>query len=170
MRGGSPAAGTDHVWAATAHISPLCKGAGPADDQQHRRAGRPLFARSPPRSVTTLRDCWRACGSGRHKCYLGRRPSAVDRRPRWALAPLLGWDAERFRVGSAVMLGQHLADVRPRVPAEDGVLHQVPRDRDVEALAISAEPIGGQVRAPVAADPGDDDVTRLSEERLDLVG
>ena len=29
MRGGSPAAETDHVWAATAHISPLCKVAGP---------------------------------------------------------------------------------------------------------------------------------------------
>jgi hypothetical protein len=26
------------------------------------------------------------------------------------------------------------------------------------------------VRAPVAADPGDDDVTRLGQERLDLVG
>jgi len=26
------------------------------------------------------------------------------------------------------------------------------------------------MRAPVAADPGDDDVTRLSEERLDLFG
>ena len=29
MRGGSPAAETDHVWAAAAHISPLCKVAGP---------------------------------------------------------------------------------------------------------------------------------------------
>jgi hypothetical protein len=29
MRGGSPAAETDHVWAAAAHISPLCKLAGP---------------------------------------------------------------------------------------------------------------------------------------------
>src|SRR5271165_4296157 len=29
MRSGSPAAGTDHVWAAAAHISPLCKVAGP---------------------------------------------------------------------------------------------------------------------------------------------
>jgi hypothetical protein len=29
MRSGSPAAETDHVWAAAAHISPLCKVAGP---------------------------------------------------------------------------------------------------------------------------------------------
>ena len=29
MRGGSPAAETGHVWAAAAHISPLCKIAGP---------------------------------------------------------------------------------------------------------------------------------------------
>ena len=29
MRGGSLAAETDHVWAAAAHISPLCKVAGP---------------------------------------------------------------------------------------------------------------------------------------------
>ncbi len=29
MRGGSPAAETDHVWAAAAHISALCKVAGP---------------------------------------------------------------------------------------------------------------------------------------------
>ncbi len=29
MRGGSPAAETDHVWAAAAHISPVCKVAGP---------------------------------------------------------------------------------------------------------------------------------------------
>jgi len=27
------------------------------------------------------------------------------------LIPLLGWDAERFGVGAAVMLGQDLADV-----------------------------------------------------------
>src|SRR5450755_1844074 len=60
--------------------------------------------------------------------------------------------------------------LRPRVPAEDGVLHPVSRGRDVEALAIPVVPVGAQVRAPVAADPGDDDVTRLSEDRLDLVG
>ena len=30
MRGESPAAETDHVWAAAAHISPLCKVAGPS--------------------------------------------------------------------------------------------------------------------------------------------
>ena len=29
MRGGSPAAETDHAWAAAAPISPLCKVAGP---------------------------------------------------------------------------------------------------------------------------------------------
>jgi hypothetical protein len=29
MRGRSPAAETGHVWAAAAHISPLCKVAGP---------------------------------------------------------------------------------------------------------------------------------------------
>jgi hypothetical protein len=29
MRDGSPAAETDHAWAAAAPISPLCKGAGP---------------------------------------------------------------------------------------------------------------------------------------------
>ena len=29
MRGGSPPAETDHAWAAAAHISPLCKVAGP---------------------------------------------------------------------------------------------------------------------------------------------
>ena len=29
MRGGSPAAETDHAWAAAAHISPLCKVADP---------------------------------------------------------------------------------------------------------------------------------------------
>ncbi len=29
MRGGSPAAETGHAWAAAAHISPLCKVAGP---------------------------------------------------------------------------------------------------------------------------------------------
>ena len=60
--------------------------------------------------------------------------------------------------------------LRPRVPAEDRVLHPVSRCRDVEALAVPVEPIGAQMRAPVAADPGDDDVTRLSEKRLDLVG
>jgi len=60
--------------------------------------------------------------------------------------------------------------LRPRVPAEDGVLHPVSRGRDVEALAVPVEPVGAQVRAPVAADPGDDDVTRFSQERLDLLG
>src|SRR6202042_1972846 len=60
--------------------------------------------------------------------------------------------------------------LRPRVPAEDGVLHPVSRGGDVEALAIPVEPVGAQVRAPVAADPGDDNVTWFSEERLDLVG
>ena len=57
-----------------------------------------------------------------------------------------------------------------RVTAEDRVLHAVARGRDVEPLAVSGEPVGAQVRAPVAADPGDDDVTRLGQERLDLVG
>src|ERR1035441_5372443 len=57
-----------------------------------------------------------------------------------------------------------------RVPAEDRVLHAVSCSRDVEALAIPREPVGAQVRTPVAADPGNDDVTRLSQERLDLVG
>jgi hypothetical protein len=57
-----------------------------------------------------------------------------------------------------------------RVPAEDRVLHAVACGRDVEALAVPKEPVGAQVRAPVVADPGDDDVTRLGQERLDLVG
>src|ERR1700734_3484621 len=57
-----------------------------------------------------------------------------------------------------------------RVPAEDRVLDAVSRGRDVEALAVPGEPVGAQVRAPVAADPGADDVTRLGQERLDLVG
>ncbi len=57
-----------------------------------------------------------------------------------------------------------------RVPVEDRVLHPVARSRDVETLPVPREPVGAQVRAPVAADPGDDDVTRLSQERLDLLG
>ena len=60
--------------------------------------------------------------------------------------------------------------LRPRVTAEDRVLNPVSGGRDVEPLAVPVEPVGAQVRAPVAADPGDDDVTWFGEERLDLVG
>jgi hypothetical protein len=56
MRGGSPAAGTDHVWAATAHIGPLCEVAGPADDQQHRRAERRECAGYDRRGMMTECD------------------------------------------------------------------------------------------------------------------
>lgn len=58
----------------------------------------------------------------------------------------------------------------PRVPAEDRVLHAASCGRDVEPLAVPEEPVGTQVRAPVPADPGDDDITRFSQERLDLLG
>jgi hypothetical protein len=42
MRGGSPAAETDHAWAAAAPISPLCKVAGPPmiNSTGNRTAGR----------------------------------------------------------------------------------------------------------------------------------
>ncbi len=60
--------------------------------------------------------------------------------------------------------------LRTRVPAEDRVLYPASRRRDVEPLAVSIEPVGTQVRAPVTADPGDDDVTRFSQERLDFLG
>src|SRR5260370_24475300 len=59
--------------------------------------------------------------------------------------------------------------LRPRVPAEDHVLHPAAGGRDVETLAVPVEKVGAQMRAAVAADPGDDDVTRLGEERLNLV-
>jgi len=48
MRGGSPAAGTDHAWAAAAHISPLCKVAGPpminSTGEQNGGSGRGYLA------------------------------------------------------------------------------------------------------------------------------
>ena len=51
MRGGSPAAGTDHVWAAAAHISPLCKVAGPpminSTGEQNKAAPRAFSPNSP---------------------------------------------------------------------------------------------------------------------------
>ena len=60
--------------------------------------------------------------------------------------------------------------LRPGLPPEDRILHPAPRCRHIKALTVPVEPVGAQMRAPVAADPGDDDITRLSEERLDLVG
>jgi hypothetical protein len=55
----------------------------------------------------------------------------------------------------------------PAATAEDRVFCPLPRGRYVETLAIPVEPFGAQLRAAVAADPGDDDVARLSEECLD---
>jgi len=60
--------------------------------------------------------------------------------------------------------------LRTRVPPEDRVLHPASRGRDEKALAVPVEPVGAQVRAPVAANPSDHDVTRFGEERIDLVG
>ena len=59
--------------------------------------------------------------------------------------------------------------LRSRVPAEDRVFHPASCRGHVEPLAVPAEPVGTQVRAPVTADPSDDDVTRLSQKRLDLL-
>src|SRR2546429_565849 len=106
----------------------------------------------------------------------GRRP-AGDRRARGARP------RGRIRVSRGGRRGEILADLdggrdqygaeaggivdeqlRPRVPAEDRVLHPASRRRDVEMLAVPVEPVGAQVWASVAADPGDDDVTRLGEE------
>ena len=76
-----------------------------------------------------------------------------------------GRDQHRAEPGG--IINQQL---RPRVAAEDRVLHSPSRRRDVEALAVPVEPVRAQVRAPVPADPGDDDVMPLSQERLDLLG
>ena len=59
--------------------------------------------------------------------------------------------------------------LRPGLSPEDRVLHPGPRRRHIKALTVPVEPVGAQMRAPVAANPGDDDVARLSEERFDLV-
>ena len=76
-----------------------------------------------------------------------------------------GRDQHRAEAGGVVdeQLG-------PRVPPEDRVLHPASRGRDIEALAVPVEPVGAQVRAPVAADPGHHDVTRFGEERFELLG
>ena len=58
----------------------------------------------------------------------------------------------------------------PRVPAEDRVLHPASRRGDVEPLAVPVEPVRAQVRAPIAAAAGDNDITPLSQERADLLG
>src|ERR1700733_9511897 len=58
----------------------------------------------------------------------------------------------------------------PRVPAEDRVFRAVAGCRNIEALPVPVEPVGTQLRAPVATDPGDDDVPRLSQEGLDVAG
>ena len=58
----------------------------------------------------------------------------------------------------------------PAVTAEDRILRPVPRGRYVKPLAVPVKPVGAQVRAAVAADPGDNDVARLSEECLNLAG
>jgi hypothetical protein len=52
-------------------------------------------------------------GRGRRKCASAGVADVLrwSRRPRWALALLLGGGAERFGVGPAVMLRQHLANV-----------------------------------------------------------
>jgi hypothetical protein len=36
-------------------------------------------------------------------------------------------------------------------------------------LTVQVEPVGAQVRAPITTDPGDDNVARFSEERLNLL-
>jgi hypothetical protein len=53
---------------------------------------------------------------------------------------------------------------------EDRALDAASRRGDVEPLGVPAEPVRAQVRAPIAADAGDDDITPLSQERADLLG
>src|SRR5690348_2862370 len=56
----------------------------------------------------------------------------------------------------------------PWVPPEDRVLDPAARRGHVEPLAVPVEPVGAQMGAAVAADPGDDGVTPLRQERFDL--
>jgi hypothetical protein len=56
-----------------------------------------------------------------------------------------------------------------RVTAEDRVFHPASCRRDIEPLAVPVESVRAQVRAPVTADPSHDDITPLSQERLDLL-
>lgn len=55
-------------------------------------------------------------------------------------------------------VGSSMSSCARGVPAEDRVLHPVPRGRDVEPLAVPVEPVRAQLRAPVPADPGDDGI------------
>ena len=82
------------------------------------------------------------------------------------LAYLRGrWDQDRAEAGGIV--DQQLC---PRVPPEDRVLHPAARRGHIEPLAVLVKPVGASMRAPVAANPGDDRVAPLSQGRLDLAG
>src|SRR5690349_5909837 len=74
-------------------------------------------------------------------------------------------DQDRAKAGG--IIHQQLC---PRVPPKDRVLHPAARRGHIEPLAVPAEPVRAQMRAPIAADPSDNGVTPLSQERPDLVG
>src|ERR1700675_3712077 len=92
--------------------------------------------------------------------------SAEARQFRGDIVPDLDGGRDQYGAETGGIVNKQL---RPRVAAEDRVFHAVPRRGDIEALAVPVEPVGAQVRAPVPADPGDDDVTPLGQERLDLL-
>jgi hypothetical protein len=58
----------------------------------------------------------------------------------------------------------------PGVAAEHVVLHALAGRRDVEPVAIPEEPVGADVRAPVFADAGDDDVPGFGQEGFESRG
>src|ERR1700722_8350388 len=92
-----------------------------------------------------------------------------------------GTEARQFRLEILADLdgsrNQHRAEtrgivdkqLRARVTAEDSVLHPAPRGRDIEPLTVPVEPVRAQMRAPVEADPSNDDIARLGQECLYLV-
>src|SRR5581483_4371987 len=57
----------------------------------------------------------------------------------------------------------------PWFPAEQAVLDPVSGGGHVEARTVPVEPVRGRVRAPIGPGTGDDGVSRLGQECVDLV-
>ena len=109
-------------------------------------------------------------GAGAVHLHLGKREVVLSTLPGHTGGDVFAYlhgRGDQHRAEAGGIIDQQL---RPRVPPEDRVLHPAARRGHIEPLAVPAEPVRAQMRAPIAADPSDNGVTPLSQERPDLVG
>jgi hypothetical protein len=81
-------------------------------------------SRVTPRVVSTLRDCWHACGPAQVRAGLADVCGGIASRV--GAGSVRGWGCRVLGVGPAVMLGQHLADVAG--PVGEGTVAELAAD------------------------------------------